>query len=516
MNIPMPLLRHRTVTGRRKGLLLAVVLAGLVASLVGAADAPMLRVAINEDALTLDPIASSDNPSIWAELLIYDQLVRPSPDGTRLVPGLAEKWEVSPDGLEYSFTLRDAKFANGDPVTAEDVVFSLRRAAGEKSDWARFFKPVTKYTVVDAKTVKMGLDKPFTPMLNNLALFSASILPKKAVEAKGDEFFKQPYGSGPFMVKAWNKGQDIDLLRNPNYWQQGKPAVGEADIQIINDDNARVLKLKAGEVDAIVGIPFNQVAQLQSDPDLHVGVAPVFRIELVQLNTIKKPFDDPRVRQALNYAVDKDALVKGVLHGNGTVAVSSLPVMAYHNDALKPYPHDPAKAKSLLAEAGYPDGFSTTLLVPAGDVTYRQVASALQSDLKKIGVNVEIQTIEGSSQYSTTKAGNFQMSLSYATSDTIDPDQLIGFTAVNPERANAFHTQWKDARLNELYEAERRTLDGPQRAAQFQEMEQRVHDGAPFIFLYHQGAPYASRKTVSGFAVLPTSNWRLEDVAMTP
>ena len=232
---------RRHAEGWRRGLLLATVMAGLAMPLAAMADTPPLRVAIAEDALTLDPIASSDNPSIWTELLVYDQLVRPSKDGTKLDPDLAESWSVSPDGLEYTFTLRDAKFANGDPVTAEDVVFSLQRAAGEKSDWARFFKPVTKYTVVDAKAIKMGLDKPFTPMLNNLALFSASILPKKAVEAQGDDFFKKPFGSGPFMVKAWNKGQDIDLVRNPHYWQKGKPAVDEADIEIINDDNARVL-----------------------------------------------------------------------------------------------------------------------------------------------------------------------------------------------------------------------------------------------------------------------------------
>lgn len=499
----------------RRGLFVATILGSLSAPLLAMpADAANLRVAIAEDALTLDPIASSDNPSIWTELLIFDQLVRPSKDGTKLEPGLAEKWTISPDGLDYTFTLRDAKFANGEPVTAEDVVYSLQRAAGEKSDWARFFKPVTKYTIVDPKTVTLHLDKPFTPMLNNLALFSASILPKKDVEAKGDEFFKMPFGSGPFQVKQWTHGEKIVLAKNVNYWQSGKPAVDEAEIQIINEDNARVLKLKAGEVDAIVGIPFNQVSQLKSDPQLNVGVAEVFRTDLVQLNTKKKPFDDQRVRQALNYAVDKAALVKGVLRGNGTEAVSSLPVMAYHNSDLKPYPHDVAKAKALLAEAGYAKGFSASMLVPSGDVTYRQVASALQSSLKQVGVDLKLQSIEGTSQYSTTKAGNYEMSLSYTTSDTIDPDQLIGFTAINPERANAFHTEWKDDRVNELYELERRTADGPEREKQFKEMEAHVHDGAPFIFLYHQGVPYASRKNIEGFAVLPTSNYRLEDVVV--
>lgn len=499
----------------RRGLFVATILGSLSAPLLAMpADAANLRVAIAEDALTLDPIASSDNPSIWTELLIFDQLVRPSKDGTKLEPGLAEKWTISPDGLDYTFTLRDAKFANGEPVTAEDVVYSLQRAAGEKSDWARFFKPVTKYTIVDPKTVTLHLDKPFTPMLNNLALFSASILPKKEVEAKGDEFFKMPFGSGPFQVKQWTHGEKMVLAKNANYWQSGKPAVDEAEVQIINEDNARVLKLKAGEVDAIVGIPFNQVSQLKADQQLNVGVAEVFRTDLVQLNTKKKPFDDQRVRQALNYAVDKAALVKGVLRGNGKEAVSSLPVMAYHNSDLKPYPHDVAKAKALLAEAGYEKGFSASMLVPSGDVTYRQVASALQSSLKQVGVDLKLQSIEGTSQYSTTKAGNYEMSLSYTTSDTIDPDQLIGFTAVNPERANAFHTEWKDDRVNELYELERRSADGPEREKQFKEMEARVHDGAPFIFLYHQGVPYASRKNIEGFEVLPTSNYRLEDVVV--
>jgi peptide/nickel transport system substrate-binding protein len=478
-----------------------------------ASQAATFRLAIPEDALTLDPIASSDNPSIWSELLIFDQLVRPSADGKALTPALAEKWTVSPDGLEYDFTLRDAKFSNGDPVTADDVVFSLQRAAGEKSDWARFFKPITHYEVVDAKTIRMKLDKPFTPMLNNLALFSGSIVPKKLVESDPN-FFTHPIGSGPFKLVDWHKGEKMTFAKNENYWQKGKPAIDGAEVQIIAEDNARVLKLQAGEVDAIINVPYNQMSQLAANSDLKTGTADVFRIELVQLNTTKKPFDDARVRQALNYAIDEDALIKGVLYGHGKPAVSAIPIMAHHNEELKPYPLDIDKAKKLLDEAGYAKGFTAKLLVPAGDVTYRQVATVLQDAWKKIGANIEIDAIEGSTQYSTTKAGNYEMSLSYATSDTIDPDQLVGFTSVNPERANAFHTQWHDDRVNELYALERRTLDGPDRAKQFQEIEARVHDAAPFVFLYHAQATYATRANVDGFAVLPTSNYRLEDVVM--
>lgn len=493
----------------------ALVAGALVSAPVGPALAEKIfRLGVPTDALTIDPIASSDNPSIWAELLIYDQLVRPTRNGTALEPGLAEKWTVSADGKEYVFTLRNATFSNGDKVTAEDVIFSLKRAAGEKSDWARFFKPITNYQAVDERTIKMTLDKPFTPMLNNLALFSASILPRKLVEQQGDAFFTHPVGSGPFLLKAWNKGDRMILAKNPHYWQKGKPAIDGAEIQIVPEDNSRVLKLQAGELDAVIDVPFNQVDQLKANKDLKVALAKVFRIELVQLNTTKKPFDDVRVRQALNYAVDKQAIVRSVLHGAGNVAVSSIPVMAHHNTTLKPYSYDPKKAAQLLADAGYKDGFSTKLLLPAGEVTYRQVAAIMQDQLKKVGVKIELQSIESGTQFSTTKAGNYEMSLSYATSDTIDPDQLIGFTAVNPERANAFHTQWRDDRVNELYALERQTLEGEKRGEMFKEIETRVHEAAPFIFLYYQEATYASRMNVEGFTVLPTSNYRLEDVVM--
>jgi len=479
------------------------------------AEASTFRLGVADDALTIDPIASSDNPSIWAELQIYDQLVRPSHDGTKLEPGIAESWTISPDGKELHFKLRpEAKFSDGAPVTADDVVFSLKRAAGEKSEWARFFKPITSYDTPDDHTVVMKLDKPFTPILNNLALFSASILPAKLVQEQGNAFFEHPIGSGPFILKAWNRGQGQEFVKNPNYWEKGKPSLDSASVEVVPEDNSRVLKLKAGELDAIIDVPFNQAETLKSDQGVKVGVAPVFRIDMVQLNTTKKPFDNLAVRQALNYALDKDAIIKGVLRGNAKPATSSLPIMAYHNTELKPYPLDLAKAKALLAEGGVPDGFKTSMLVPAGDVTARQVASAVQASLKKVGVDVALQTIEGSSQFSTTKSGNFEMSLSYATSDTIDPDQLVGFTAVNPERANAFHTQWKSERLNDLYAQERTTGDGPERAKQFQEIEALVHDGAPFIFLHAPNAPYASRANVSGFEVLPTANYSLKDVVV--
>jgi peptide/nickel transport system substrate-binding protein len=503
--------------GMRKSIytaVLAIMLSGTAPVAGIAAEAGVLKLGISTDAQSLDPIATSDNGSIWTQLLIYDQLIRPTKDGTGLEPGLAESWTANAAGTEFTFKLRDAKFSNGSPVTADDVIASLKRAQGEGSGWQRFFKPITRMEAVDPHTVKLGLDKPFTPLLNNLAMFSASILPAKLLEEKGKAFFDQPVGSGPFTLKSWEHGSRIVLEANPHYWQPGKPHAKQAQLLVIGEDNSRVLQLQAGQIDAMIDVPVNQIQTVGSSGGITAKVANVYRIDLVQLNTSQKPFDDPKVRQALNYAVDKEGIVKGVLFGTGTVAVSSMPIMRYHNDALKPYPHDPAKAKALLAEAGHADGFSTHMLVPSSDSSAQQSAAAIQANLQDVGVKVELQLVEPGTQWDTTKSGKYETSLSYATSDTVDPDQLIGFTAVNPERANAFHTQWKSERLNQLYEQERRTADGEERGKMFEEMEQLVHDGAPFIFVYNKGATYAYRANVEGFEVLPTSNWRLEDVVI--
>ncbi|WP_342641319.1 ABC transporter substrate-binding protein [Rhodoligotrophos ferricapiens] len=499
---------------RLSAAILGILMAAAAPLATMAQDSSTFRLGIYQDAQTLDPIASSDNGSIWVQLLIYDTLIRPSKDGTQLEPGLAESWTSNAEGTEFTFKLRDAKFSDGTPVTANDVIASLKRAQGDQSNWKRFFAPITKMEAVDGKTVKLGLDKPFTPLLNNLAMFSASILPAKQLEEKGAAFFDAPIGSGPFTLKNWARGNKIELAANPNYWQAGKPSVKQADLMIIGEDNSRVLQLQAGQIDAMLNVPVNQMQSIGSSGDITAKVAPVFRIDFVQLNNREKPFDDPRVRQALNYAVDKEGIIQGILFGTATPATSSMPVMRYHNEELKPYAYDPAKAKELLKEAGLADGFSTNMLVTSGDATAQQVAAAIQANLQEVGVKAELQLIESGTQWDTTKSGKYQMSLSYATSDTIDPDQLIGFTAVNPERANAYHTEWKNERLNELYAQERVTPDGPEREKMFKEMEQLVHDGAPYIFLYNKGATYAFRNNVEGFEVLPTSNWRLEDVVV--
>ncbi|AMJ63860.1 ABC transporter substrate-binding protein [Bosea sp. PAMC 26642] len=474
----------------------------------------ILKLAQTQDLVSLDPIATSDNASIFAQLLVFDTLLRPSKDATKLEPGLAESWQVSADGLTYSFKLREAKFSDGTPVTAGDVAFSLKRAGSDASNWKRFFAGIDQIETPDDRTVVLKLKKVFTPLLNNLALFSSAILPQKAFEAASGTFFEKPIGSGPFTVAAWNKGQGLSLKKNANYWQAGKPDLDGAELMVIPEGNSRVLKLQAGEIDAALEIPLNQMQGLSRAGTIKTAVANVLRSDFVLMNTKKKPFDDVRVRQALNYAIDKEGLVKALLYGAGKVSNSPMPPMAYADPDLKPYAHDIAKAKALLKEAGYADGFKTSLLVHSGRPLHRQLGQALQSALAQIGVTAEIRLVEGGTHWSTTKAGDYEMAVSYASSDTIDPDQMAGFLIVNPERANAYHTEWKSERVNELYEKERATNDGPERGAMFKEMVKLAHEGSPSIFLFYPGTSYAYRSNVEGFEVLPTSNFRLEDVKL--
>ncbi|HEX4261347.1 MAG TPA: ABC transporter substrate-binding protein [Acetobacteraceae bacterium] len=498
---------------QRAGAAALVLTAGLAATPIAARAQTVFKLGVATDALTLDPIATSDNPSIWSQLQIYDTLVRPKPDGKALEADLAQSWQAGADGRSYTFHLRpDAQFSDGTPVTAADVVASLKRAASPKSQWARFFQPIAGMQATDAHTVTLTLKQPFTPLLNNLGLFSAAILP--AAEANAAKLPDMPLGSGPFVVKEWRHGERMVLVRNPHYWDHGKPYVDEADLIVIGEDNSRVLQLESGAIDAMINVPYNQMSRLKASPALRVGSAQVFRADFVMLNTKRKPFDDLRVRQALNYAVDKQGLVRGVLFGNGEVAADAMPVMAWHDASLKPYPFDLAKAKALLQQAGLGAGFSTAMLVPAGDAAAGQVAAAVQSNLAAIGVKVALQQIETGTQWDVTKKGDYQMSISYATSDTIDPDQLFGFLAVNPERADAYHTFWQSTKLNDLYAQERTTPEGPARGKMFQQMEALLHDGAPYIFLYRPTTTYAYRTRVTGFAVLPTSNWRLQDVKL--
>jgi peptide/nickel transport system substrate-binding protein len=324
------------------------------------------------DCIYLDPVHTAQNADIWVSLNLYDTLTQPADDGKSVVPGLASSWDVSQDGKTMTFKLRpDLKFADGSPLTADDVKWSLERAA-DKATGGEFQFLLASIAGVDAPgdgTVIIRLKRPDPAMLQALATFNAGIVPSKLIMAepgttlddKSKSFAQHPVGSGPFTLKSWNRNSEMVLTRNPHYWKHGAdgqplPYLDNVGYVIVPDDATRILKLKAGEIDAAEFIPYSRVAELKADPKLNMVLFPAAQVNYFTLNNrptlkdgSKNPLADVRVRQALNYATDKQALIQVVTYGIGTPEQSFMPMstpLSYGNGPL--YAYDLNKAKALL------------------------------------------------------------------------------------------------------------------------------------------------------------------------
>src|SRR5262249_20204814 len=258
---------------------------------------------------TLDPEANSVNESIWLDQNLYSRLLQPNSTGTGLLPDLDSSWTISKDGLTYTFHLRpDAKFSNGTPVTADDVVYSIDRSRKFSGGWGFLLTPVKTITASGTHTVVITLSQPHAPLLADLAMYAYSVVPEKLVKSEGSKFFQHPVGSGPFMVTSYNADSEIDLARNPHFYGT-KPKISKVKIMIVPNDNTRVLMLQSKKADIIENPPGNLVSQINKNPDLSVQLFPSTRVDFVQLDEHYKPFKNAKVREALNYAINRKTIV---------------------------------------------------------------------------------------------------------------------------------------------------------------------------------------------------------------
>jgi len=328
------------------------------------AASKVLRMARNAEPFSpFVPWQIDDNPALFISVNVYDTLLRTTKDGTNVEPGLATKWESTADGLTWTFTLRDGlKFSDGSAMKASDVKASLDVArGGEKSAWKDVYKAIKDITASDDKTVKITLSQPYAPLLSVLAMFSGGVLPAdmaKATDAKDydNALAWKTKGTGAYYSEGWKKGDPIVLKRNPNYWK-GTPALDEVRIEYIPDDNTRVLKLQGGETDVVDFVPFSQIAALNTQPNVKAQTFSIQQTAFVILNTSKPPLNDVKVRQALNYATDKEAIIKNVYFGQAKVMNSPIPQGTYYDKNLVGYPYDLEKAKALMAQSSGASGF---------------------------------------------------------------------------------------------------------------------------------------------------------------
>ncbi|MBV9521760.1 MAG: ABC transporter substrate-binding protein, partial [Alphaproteobacteria bacterium] len=335
-----------------------------------AAAQKTLVIAIQSDPTGFDPEAVLNNTSGFVEATIYDSLTKYKPGTVDVEPGLAESWSVAPDGLTYTFHLRKGvSFHDGTPFNAASYVKTLQRLL-DKADPDSIYKngpvesyidftygQVAHYAALDDDTVEFKLKAPSAPFLASLAMvFNGVVSPAAASKYKAD-FRNHPVGTGSFIFKEWRRGDQIVLDANPAYWG-GKPKLDRIVFKVYPDPQASLLAMKRGDVHILADVSTPTIPAIRSDPNLVLLTQPGLAISGVGLPFDAKPFSDKRVRQALNYAVDKNAINKSLFQGLAVPMTSPLPEAQWSFDpSLKGYPYDPEKAKSLLAEAGLGKGF---------------------------------------------------------------------------------------------------------------------------------------------------------------
>ena len=495
-------------------------IAAVETDLTNATPGGTFRFGRLEDSDVLDPVTTALNTSIWYFMSIYDQLIRVAPDGISLEPSLAESWDISEDGLTYTFHLRpNVLFSDGTPLTSADVLYSWVRAANDPGQIWTFTLDAMKrdaegqvegITAPDDATVVVELAKPWVPFVSDVAMFNLSVISKAFAEGNEERLATECMGTGPFALGEFRAGEILTLVKNPHYWEEGLPLLDGVDVNLVPDDNARILQLQGGELDGIMDVPFNRVPELQADPNLKVYQFPSTYTRYILLNVREAPLDDVHARRALQYATDRQTLVDVVLFGNGIPATSFMPKGAlYWNDTLEGYPYDLAKAQEELAQSATPDGFALELSTIAGFVSDESMATALKDMWSQIGVEVTISPLETSIFNEAFTNATFQAMSQYWTNDIIDPDELVGF-AVLQESVQAFHTGWENAEAQDLTRQGAAASD-PQKRKEIYFRIQEIHsEESPMLPLYYQ--PYLNVTTtqVHNFQHPPTGqyNWK--------
>jgi peptide/nickel transport system substrate-binding protein len=510
-----------------KLLILALMLG--MATPAAAQPAGTLVVGLVAEPVNLDPAQVTDLNSNRVGRRVVETLVTFPDESTQIVPGLAESWTISKDGLQYTFKLRSGvKFHDGTPLTAEAVKFSIERQINPehpahklgKYPFANFyFGNVKAVEALSAERVAFLLKEPRASFLAVLTVGAASVVSPTAVMKAGPDYVVQPVGTGPFKFVSWDRGQRVVLEKNPSYWKF-PVKLDRVIYRPIVEDQARLTELLTGSLDLIVGVPADYVNQLETGGKVGVLKQVGAHVWYLGINNQKKPFDDKRVRQALNYAVNKDAIVRDVLKGTGTPSRGPvLPNTWAADPALKAYPYDPERAKKLLAEAGYPNGFSTTLWVPeSGSGMQAPVAmsTVMQSNLKAVGVNVALQTMEWGAFLAKLRTKEQELFALSWMAGTEDPDLVMypllhssQWTPNGPNRA-----LYKNPKFDDLLQQARLTTDQARRASLYKEAQRILVDDAPWVFVDHEIQIAAVARRVQGFKLHPSFDLRVETISV--
>ncbi|TVR89739.1 MAG: glutathione ABC transporter substrate-binding protein [Trueperaceae bacterium] len=461
--------------------------------------------------LSLDPHAVIDQPSARAIRQVYDTLVDQT-DTLELVPGLAERW-TQVDDVTWEFEIRPGvSFHDGSLLTGSDVVFTLERLRDPTT-----FAPVSfllasvdEIELVDAMTVRITTVQPFVPLLTNLAQTATSILSESALTAAGDAYGTTVVvGTGPFRFASWEAGSEIVLERNDTWWG-GDVGPERLVMRSIPDAGLRAAEIEDGAIDVAYALATSDAVRFRDDTAITLAEIETLNTAYIGFNAQKAPFDDVRVRQAINHAIDVDVIIDEVYQGAGVRASSPIgpQVFGAHPD-LEPYAHDKVLALDLLAEAGLADGFSATLWTNLNPIRI-QIADIVADQLAEVGIDIEVQVLEWSTYLNDTAAGEHDMFILAWTTANADADyglySLFHSSAFGHAGNRSF---WSNARVDELLDLGRTTADPDARRDHYHEAQEIIADEAPWIFLNTTIESNATRADVTGFVPHPTGHHRL-------
>ncbi len=451
------------------------------------------------DVTSLDPHQGKETPAVEVTCQIFDTLVVVNPETNEIEPQIAESWEQV-DELTYVFKIRQGiKFHDGSDLTAEDVKFSLDRAINSAAV-SYIVDFIDTVTVDDEYTVTVKTKAPYAPALRNLAIPFAAIVPKAVVEADEAAFILNPVGSGPYQFVEWKQNDHVTLKAFDDYYA-GKPATENLIMKVIPETSQRSIALETGEIDLAYDMAVNDVAKLKDSTELTVYEIPSLTCWYISMNMNKEPFNNPLVREALSYAIDRQLIIDTINAGSGQPADAIIApgVFGYYSTGVREY--DPEKAKELLAEAGYPDGFETSLWVNDNQSRI-EMCQAMQNMFQQIGVECAVEVLEFGSYISRTTNGEHDMAYFGWTTSSADADYSYYSLEHSTQQGAAGNRSFiADPEVDALIEEARTNSDEATRTELYKELAIKLDEINNNIPVFYSSINVGASQKVEGFVM---------------
>ncbi len=502
----------------RKLLLAAGILSSLTAIPAWAAKDAV--IAVGSNFTTLDPYDANDTLSQAVAKSFYQGLFGFDKEMKR-INVLAESFDASKDGLTYTIKLRSGiKFQDGTDFNAEAVKVNLDRARNPDNNLKRYnlFKSVATTEVIDPTTVKITLKQPFSAFINTLASPAAAMISPTALKKYGKEIGFHPVGTGPYELETWNQTDFVKVKKFAGYWQAGYPKLDSITWRPVVDNNTRAAMLQTGEANLAFPVPYEQAKLLEKNSKLDLVATPSIMQRYISFNVTQKPFDNPKVREAINYAINRQALVKVAFAGYATPATGIVPPSIQYAQSYPPLAYNPAKARELLKEAGYPNGFSTTLWSSHNHSTAQKVLQFTQQQLAQVGIKVTVTAMDAGQRAAQVedkgqKESGVKMFYTGWSASTGEANwALTPLFATQSWPPTIFNTAfYSNPQVDKDLADALNTTDAQKKASLYKDAQDRIWNDRPWAPLVVEKLVSANTKNLTGFYVMPDTSFSFEE-----